>query len=397
MADSGIAKWMARPPLSAALRYGLAFSSVAAALLLELAFHHFHLPDPFAAFALSAIAITFWYGGTKPGIVAVLLASLIRGYLFEPGVTALSRVLYDLVFVLLAVLMIWVMGSRKDLDVKVAERTANQFRLAVDTIPTLAWSTRLDGSAEFLNQRWLDYTGLPAEQALDWGWKIAIHPDDLPRMLETYQNALNSGQPFEVEGRLRRFDGEFRWFLFRGSPLRDKSGQVIKWYGTNTDFEDRKRAEDALRASEQSFRLVVDTIPGFVCTTTATGEVEMANQRILDYTGKTLEELKIWGPLIHPDDFVFVIPRWTHSIEAGLPYDVEHRILGADGVYRWFHVRGVPLRGAEERIVRWYVILTNIDERKKAEEKLRRSEAYLLEAQRLSHTGVGRTIFLRVW
>jgi PAS domain-containing protein len=94
--------------------------------------------------------------------------------------------------------------------------------------------------------------GLSAKQALGWGWEVAIHPDDLPRILETFREALNSVKPFEVEGRFRRFDDEFRWFLFRGSPLRDRSGKVAKWYGTNTGLEERKRAEDALRASEAS-------------------------------------------------------------------------------------------------------------------------------------------------
>ncbi len=103
-------------------------------------------------------------------------------------------------------------------------------RLVVDTIPTLAWSAGPDGSADFFNQRWLDYTGLSAEQALGSGWQVAIHRDDLPRILETFREALNSVKPYEVEGRFRRFDGEFRWFLFRGSPLRDRSGKVAKWY-----------------------------------------------------------------------------------------------------------------------------------------------------------------------
>ena len=106
----------------------------------------------------------------------------------------------------------------------------------VDTIPTLAWSAHSDGSADFFNQCWLDYTGLSAEHALNWGWKIAIHPDDLARMLKSFQEAVDSGKPFEVEGRLRRSDGEFRWFLFRGNPLLDESGRVVKWYGTNTDL-----------------------------------------------------------------------------------------------------------------------------------------------------------------
>src|SRR5215467_2547272 len=105
-------------------------------------------------------------------------------------------------------------------------------RLVVDTIPTLAWSARPDGSADFFNQRWLQYAGLTQEQALDWGWKTAIHPDDLPRILEVFHEAINLAQAFEVEGRFRRFDGEYRWFLVRGSPLCDQSGKVVKWYGT---------------------------------------------------------------------------------------------------------------------------------------------------------------------
>ncbi len=96
---------------------------------------------------------------------------------------------------------------------------AEDIRLVVDTIPGLVWATRPDGSAEFFNQRWLEYTGLSAEQALHWGWKDAIHPGDLPRVLETFHEALSLRRSFEVEGRFRRWDGEFRWFLFRGSPL----------------------------------------------------------------------------------------------------------------------------------------------------------------------------------
>ncbi len=102
---------------------------------------------------------------------------------------------------------------------------AEDIRLVVDTIPGLVWLTRPDGSAEFFNQRWLEYTGLSLEQALDWGWKVAIHPDDLPRMLETFHEALSLGRSFEVEGRFRRWDGEFRWFLSCWTD-REKSSSV---------------------------------------------------------------------------------------------------------------------------------------------------------------------------
>src|SRR5260370_40272264 len=124
MPDSATAKKLTRPSASFARRYGLAFASCAAALLLELLFHHFNLAHPCAAFALSAIAITFWYGGTKPGIVAVLLSSLIRGFIFEGETSSLSRVLYELVFVTFAILMIWVRRRKEALEVAIVDRTA---------------------------------------------------------------------------------------------------------------------------------------------------------------------------------------------------------------------------------------------------------------------------------
>src|ERR1700680_1488968 len=249
-------------------------------------------------------------------------------------------------------------------------------RLVVDTLPTLGWSADPDGSADFFNQRWLDYTGLSAKQALGSGWEVAIHPDDLPRILETFREALNSVKPYEVEGRFRRFDGEFRWFLFRASPLCGESGKVVKWYGTNTDIEDRKRAEDALRSHEENLRLLVDTIPGHIVTTTPTGEIELLNRRVLEYFDKTPEELVNWrtSDAIHPDDLALTIAAWTRAIQTGEPYEREHRQRRADGVYRWFHTRGLALRDKEGRIVRWYLLPIDVDDRRRAEEALRKSE-----------------------
>ena len=122
-------------------------------------------------------------------------------------------------------------------------RQAQDARLVVDTIPALAWSARADGSADFFNQRWLDYTGLSAEQARDWGWTVAVHPDDLNVLVDYWRSILVSGEPGEVEGRLRQFDGAYRWFLFRATPSLDSDARIVRWFGTNTDIEDRKRAE----------------------------------------------------------------------------------------------------------------------------------------------------------
>ena len=203
----------------------------------------------------------------------------------------------------------------------------DQLRAIIDTIPTQVWSARPDGSAEFLNQPWLDYTGQTLEQALDWGWTAALHPGDRDRAVAYWRSILVSGEPGEIELRLRRFDGGYRWFLSRGRPLRDAAGSIVKWCGTNTDIDERRRAEEDVRASALDLRLIVDSIPGFVVTLSAAGEVELLNRRVLEYFGKTSEELKNWATsdAVHPDDLPRVIDTLWRSVETGQPYVVEAR------------------------------------------------------------------------
>jgi formate hydrogenlyase transcriptional activator len=261
----------------------------------------------------------------------------------------------------------------------VRQESEDQLQVILDMLPTLAWAWSSDGSAEFFNQRWLDYTGLSAEEARGWSWKGAIHADDLSRMLDIFQEALSAGHPFEVEARLRRCDGEFRHFLFRGRPVHDQSGKVVTWCGTLTDLAEQKPAESERRVSEQNLQLIFDGLPGLIATMTAAGEVEVVNRPVLEYFGKTLAELKGWtaSDAVHPEDLPRVIAAWRRSAQTGQTYDVDHRFRRADGAYRWFHARGRPLHDAEGRIVRWYNVLTDIDERKTAEEKLRQDEQEL--------------------
>ena len=420
---------------------------------------------------------------------------------------------------------------------------AQDIRLMVDAIPTLAWSARSDGSADFFNQSWLDYTGLSAEQAGDWGWTAALHPDDLRGLVEYWRSVLASGEPGEIEARLRRFDDVYRWFLFRATPSFDSGGRVVKWFGTNTDIEDRKRAEgllggenlvlemtakdnslesilealcrvveqatsgclcsvvlidpsgskveqsiapnlpssyndrfrgipvdreggpcteaalrktqvivsdvafetqrdtygwrtaalahglkacwsttilasndlvlgtfaiywreprspteqdqkiigqithlaavaierkrneSALRESEERFRLIVDTIPGFVFTLSAAGKVELLNRQALEYFGTTIEEWKNSPNFehVHPDDLPRVMDLYTRWLETGQPHDLELRQRRADGVYRWFQSRALPARDTEGSITGWYILLTDIDDRKRAEGELEKA------------------------
>ena len=243
------------------------------------------------------------------------------------------------------------------------------------------------GEVQLLNRQVLEYFGKTTEELKNWATSDAVHPDDLPRVIDVWRRSVESGQPYEFELRQRRADGVYRWFQSRALPVRDTEGRITGWYMLLTDIDDRKRAEDALRASEQDFRLIVDTVPGLVWTMTANGEVELVNQQMLDYFGKTVEGLKEWTAFLHPDDRARVMAYWRSTTESGESYEVEHRLRRADGAYRWFQARGLPQRDAQGRIVRWYNLLTDIDERKKAEEELHRSRAYLTEAQRLSRTG----------
>jgi PAS domain S-box-containing protein len=135
---------------------------------------------------------------------------------------------------------------------------AQDVRLVVDAIPTPAWSARPDGSAEFFNRRWLNYAGLSAEEASDWGWTVALHPEDRDRFMDSWRQLLAFGEAGEIEARLRRYDGEYRWFLFRAEPIGDNHGGIIKWYGANTDIEDRKRAEALLAAEKRTLEMVAN-------------------------------------------------------------------------------------------------------------------------------------------
>ena len=138
------------------------------------------------------------------------------------------------------------------------KQSEDRLRLVIDSIPTLVWRAGPDGVPDFLNQTALDYTGLSLDQA-ETGWPSAFHPDDKKGMLVKWAAIWESGMPGGLEARLRRFDGEYRWFLFQAVPLRDESGNIVKWYGSSTDIEDRKRAEEALRESEQRFRDYAET------------------------------------------------------------------------------------------------------------------------------------------
>jgi len=256
---------------------------------------------------------------------------------------------------------------------KAALRASEEnFRLIVDSIPAFAWYAGPDGKLEYLNQRILDYTAERVEDLVGFGWAKVLHSQDVERTRKAWLHSVETGEPCEVDQRVRRFDNIYRWFRTNAQPLRDHSGRVVRWYGVATDIEDWKRAEKSLRERELNLRMVVDSIPGLVCTMSAAGEFQLFNRQILEYFGKTPEELKSWATsdVVHPDDLSLVIAAFSSSIDTGRAYDIEHRCRRADGVYRWFQVRALPVRDAEGRVISWYILLTDIDDRKRAEDRL---------------------------
>ena len=257
-----------------------------------------------------------------------------------------------------------------------SERNA---RLLVDSIPGSVALLTADGQVEFVNRQIIEYTGRTLEELKQWGTDDTVHPEDRPGVIQTFTQAIASGSPYEIEQRLRRSDGVYRWFQNSGFPLRDPNGQIVRWCVLLTDIDERRRAEDALRESERESRLIVDSIPGLVAVFSPGGELEFVNLPVLEYFGKSLEELKRWGtgPMTHPDDLPRAIALFTHSIASGDPFEFEVRARRFDGVYCWLQSRGFPLRDTDGHIVRWYNLLIDIDERKHAEEALTASERNL--------------------
>ena len=274
--------------------------------------------------------------------------------------------------------------TREDLEKAFNEtkKSAAHLRKIIDTIPTLAWCNLSDGSNEFVNQRWCDYTGLSPEEVQRVGCKVAIHPEDLPKWLDEWRALVASGEGGEIEARLRRHDGAYRWFLIRVEPLQDEYGEIVKWYGTNTDIDDLKQTEAKLREDERELRRITDAIPQTIVIQDPDGTPVYANQAVLDYTGLTMEDVitsDFRARIFHPEDLERLREERRAALARGLPFEIEQRALRKDGQYRWFLIRYNPFRDEQGRLVRWYATGTDIDDRKRTEDRVRNENVALRE------------------
>src|SRR6266849_2430084 len=289
MGDLGVTKWMTQRDVSRAMPYGVAIASVTGALLLELIFTRFHLPHAFAALALSAIAITFWYGGTKPGIVAALLAIMIRSYMFETEISAVSRVLYDLVFVIFAVLMSWLKRRRNELEEKVAERTAEltgaNKELKIEIIERKKADEKLRRSEAYLleGQRlvhmfsWARDTGTgrvtsspevrrifgaaPEEDVSTTEFFLGrIHPEDRPDAERDFAEATLSKASYESDYRIVLPDGSIKNIHTIGHPVLGESGEIVEFVGTAMDVTEQRRARAELETAFEEIKKLKDQL-----------------------------------------------------------------------------------------------------------------------------------------
>jgi formate hydrogenlyase transcriptional activator len=261
-----------------------------------------------------------------------------------------------------------------------------ELRRTTDAISQAILVLDPDGTAMYANRVALDYAGLTLEEVRGEGFRERIiHPEDLERLREFRQSALAFTAPFELEQRVRRKDGTYRWFLSQYNPLLDANGRATRWYSTATDIDDHKHSENKLRQDERELRQLIDFMPQCVLVLDGDGTVLQANQTMLDYRGSTLDEVKQAAPGawfragLYPDDSERVEEERKAALSAGAPFELEQRLLAKDGSYRWFLFRYKPVLDESGLVVRWFATATDMEDRKHAEIRMRNETILLRE------------------
>jgi PAS domain S-box-containing protein len=418
------------------LNYGIACVTPALAVVLGVSLNRLWGIEPPASVFLCGIIIVAWVSGPGPALLATALTVLAFDYFLMQPIYSFALEFKEftrLVLFTIAALFVVSLSAaqgrataslrrvrdeqqetvqelqklnealrmenteRRRADEN-ARRTEQELRLIVDNIPVLAARYQPDGMMDFRNKAWRDYTGLSRDNLEGNHWGSALHPDDLALVEREWRSHIATGEPFELEQRLRRADGEYRWHWVRRVPLHDDSGNVIKWYAVAFDIEDRRLAEEAQRRSESALsearrelQLTIDSIPVMVSTFDPDGTRSFVNQQWQNYTGHTPREATGKGlntsVYYHPDDVQRFDKAWRDAQAKGETLSVDVRTRRADGTYRWYTMRRAPLRDERGNIVKWYSVGIDVDDQKTAENALQRSEANLAEAQKLSLTG----------
>jgi PAS domain S-box-containing protein len=391
-------------------------------------------------FFFGAVAVSAWFGGMGPALVATVLAVAAVGYLLLPPAHGLRPAnpadlvplgVFALVAILVALLTERLRRARAHAEVAAgvagglaeqlrvqaaeleqqteeaqalteeleqtnlelqralaeadgarrnAEESERRFRYTADTAPVLIWTSGTEPACDWFNKPWLDFTGRTMEEELGSGWAEGVHPDDLQPYLDVYLGAFDARRPFTMEHRLRRHDGEYRWVLDNGVPRFASDGAFLGYVGSCVDITDLRAADDAVRASEARYRALVEAGAQIVWTADASGMVtDIPQWRAL--TGQSRGEVRGFGWLdaIHLEDRGRTERAWRSAVSARTAYEAEYRLRGSDGSYRWYLDRGVPVLGDDGAIREWVGVCVDVHERRRVEARM----ALLDEAARV--------------
>ncbi len=262
-----------------------------------------------------------------------------------------------------------------------AKRSEDHLQLVLNSIPMMVWSDNQEGKNDFCNQQVLDYIGIPTERAAEFDWKYTLHPDDAARVAQKWELASATGEMYEVEKRVRGADGIYRWFQTRALPMRDQQGKIVRWYGTDTDIEDLKRADEALAEHARQLKQVIDVAPMHMFIWEADASASYGNRASLEYFGPIppMAPLDFLELVTHADDLEKLHAGISDAMERGKVFAMEARMRKHNGEYRWFLYQINPLRDEQKQIVRWCGTRIDIDDRKRAEDRTQRENLVLRE------------------
>ena len=251
-----------------------------------------------------------------------------------------------------------------------------RFTQIANTLPIVVWTASPDGNLTYISEQWEKFYGNPVAESLGTGWVSFLHTDDVPDAGARWALSLSSGNDYETEFRVRHKDGSYHWVLVRAVPIKNNNGEIIAWYGSNTDIEDKKITEEALRASSEKFRQLLEATPQMTWTNLPVGDVTFYNEKWFTYTGLNFEKTKDWGwqEVIHPDDLQLTVKAYTDALRRGDVFVTENRYKRADGEYRWHLNRALPLKDKQGEIYLWIGTATDIHDLKQTERALQESE-----------------------
>ncbi|MFP4100494.1 PAS domain S-box protein [Coleofasciculus sp.] len=372
-------------------RYSVSLFTITIALSLQLFLAPlWEIESPFLLF-LAAVMVSAWYGGRGAGILATVLAVLSGSYLFlSPTyscvVDSLGQTLRLFLFVLEG---LFISSTISGLTVAREQVTSGQealreseekFQLVAESLPQIVWTAQSDGSVDYYNQRWAEYSGISQQEGKGWGWKPVLHPDDEQKTIDTWNQALATGELYECEHRLRRADGEFRWHLSRAFPLRDSHGKIIKWFGTATEIHQQKQTEAQLRESQELFQNFMDYSPIAAYIKEESGRYIFVN-RIVEQTWH--RPLMNWLGKTNFDFFSDAIAQQIRENDLkALAGDQAIELLETtendDGIHYWLSYK-FPLKTASgQRLLAGMSM--DITDRQQMEEALRHSEQRFRQA-----------------